>query len=107
MKKLLILFAFTILGITSFSQNRTQWFKYANVQFMRSTPGGDYGKFLKEFGYKAFIYHYGFILENHKKNYYDMELGFTNGDYVAEYVKKVDEVKGECQNIYKKGKLKN
>ena len=48
MKKLLILFAFTILGITSFSQNRTQWFKYANVQFMRSTPGGDYGKFLKD-----------------------------------------------------------
>jgi hypothetical protein len=66
-----------------------------------------YGKFLKEFGYKAFIYHYGFILENHKKNYYDMELGFTHGDYVAEYVKKVDEVNGECQNIYKKGKLKN
>ena len=66
-----------------------------------------YGKFLKEFGYKAFIYHYGFILENHKKNYYDMEIGFTSRKYVAEYVKKVDEVNGECQNIYKKGKLKN
>ena len=66
-----------------------------------------YGSFLKHFGYKAFIYHYGFILENHKKNYYDMELGFTQGDYVAEYIKKVDEVNGECQNIYKKGKLKN
>jgi hypothetical protein len=34
-----------------------------------------------------------------------MELGFTRSEYVAEYVKKVDEVKGECQNIYKKGKL--
>jgi hypothetical protein len=64
-----------------------------------------YGFFLKHFGYKAFIYHYGFILENHKKNYYDMEIGFTRSEYVAEYVKKVDEVKGECQNIYKKGKL--
>ena len=45
------------------------------------------------------------IIISDKKNYYDMELGFTHGDYVAEYVKKVDEVNGECQNIYKKGKL--
>ena len=66
-----------------------------------------YVKLIKNLGYKAFIYHHGFILDNHKKNYYDMELGFTHADYVAEYVKKVDEVKGECQNLYKKGKLKN
>jgi hypothetical protein len=64
-----------------------------------------YTDFIKKFGYKAFIYHYGFILENHKKNYYDMELGFTDNNYAKEYVKKVDEIKGECQNIYKKGKL--
>lgn len=48
MKKLLIFIAFAILGMTSFSQNRTQWFKYANIQFMRSAPGGDYSKFLKD-----------------------------------------------------------
>jgi len=66
-----------------------------------------YIDFIKKFGYKAFIYHYGFIPKKDKKIYYDMELGFTKGDYVAEYVKKVDEVNGECQNIYKKGKLNN
>jgi hypothetical protein len=66
-----------------------------------------YGKFLKEFGYNAFIYHYGFILDNNKKIFYDMELGFNSYKYVNEYVKKIDEVEGECQNIYKKGKLNN
>jgi hypothetical protein len=66
-----------------------------------------YGYFLKQFGYKSFIYHYGFIPKKDKKIYYDMELGFTEDKYVKEYVKKVDEVKGECQNLYKKGKLNN
>ncbi len=48
MKKQLILIAFVLGGITTFSQNRTQTFKYAKVQFMRSTPGGEYGKFLND-----------------------------------------------------------
>jgi hypothetical protein len=64
-----------------------------------------YGYFLKKFEYKSFIYHYGFIPKKDKKIYYDMEIGFTDNEYVMEYVKKIDEVKGECQNIYKKGKL--
>jgi hypothetical protein len=34
-----------------------------------------------------------------------MELGFINSDIIPEYIKKVDEVEGECHKIYKKEKL--
>ena len=64
-----------------------------------------YRKFLNNFEYGAFIYHYGYMLYNNKKIFYDMELGFINSDIISEYIKKIDEVEGECHKIYKKGKL--
>jgi len=64
-----------------------------------------YRRFLNNFEYIAFVYHYGFMLDNNKKIYYDMELGFINGDIISDYIKKIDEVEGECHKIYKKGKL--
>jgi len=95
-------------GEDTFARNKGK--KMINLLLFKNNTFINYSKyyyvnFIKEFGYKAFIYHYGFIPKNDKKIYYDMELGFTDKEYIKEYVKKVDEVKGECQNIYKKGKL--
>jgi hypothetical protein len=64
-----------------------------------------YIDFIKKFQYGAFIYHYGYMLYKNKKIFYDMELGFINSDIISEYLKKIDEVEGECHKIYKKGKL--
>ncbi len=72
---------------------------YVNYDFMY------YGDFLKELGVKAFVYHYGYLLRNNKKEYYDMEIGMTDEKYTEEYIKNYDHVKGDCQFIYKKGKI--
>ena len=95
-------------GENTFAKNKGK--KMINLLLFKNHTFINYSKyyyidFIKKFGYKAFIYHYGFIPKNDKKIYYDMEIGFTDNNYAKEYVKKVDEVKGECQNIYKKGKL--
>lgn len=64
-----------------------------------------YSDFLEKYGIIAFVYHYGYLLKNNTRKYYDMELGFTNSKYRNEYVKKVDSQKGDCPILYKKGKL--
>lgn len=64
-----------------------------------------YLNFLNKFNFKAFVYHYGYIMNN-KKDFFDMEVGFTNKYYVEEYVKKIDRKKGDCSILYKKNYLK-
>jgi hypothetical protein len=100
-----IMFAY---GKQTFFKNKGK--KMMNLLIFKNNTFINYSKyyyidFLKKIGYKAFIYHYGFLQKIDKNIYYDMELGFTDNESVFEYVKKVDEVNGECQNIYKKGKL--
>jgi len=61
-----------------------------------------YAFLLEKFDINAFVYHYGYILEKNKEKFFDMELGFVNEKILDEYVKKIDEVDGDCPILYKK-----
>jgi len=95
-------------GKDTFIKNKGK--KMLNLLVFKNHFFNDYNVFycsdlLFHFGIPAFLNHYGYLLKDNKRLYYDMEIGFYNKKFVKEYIKKVNEVMGDCPDLYKKGRL--